>query len=53
MFQMSSAQAASFAEAAREMTEQVVALGPNPLRKENPQPPITPSSPQPKEETEL
>lgn len=32
MFQMSSAQAAKFAEAAREMAEQVESLGPSPLR---------------------
>lgn len=32
MFYMSSAQAAQFAEAAKEMTEQIAAIGPNPLR---------------------
>lgn len=32
MFQMSSAQAAQFAEAAQQMAEQIEALGPNPLR---------------------
>lgn len=34
MFQMSSAQAAQFAQAAREMNEQIAALGPSPLRGE-------------------
>jgi coenzyme F420-reducing hydrogenase delta subunit len=33
MFQMSSAQAAQFAEAAKQMTEQINAIGPSPLRK--------------------
>lgn len=33
MFQMSSAQAAQFAEAAQQMAEQIEALGPSPLRK--------------------
>ena len=33
MFQMSSAQAAQFAEAAKQMAEQIEALGSNPLRK--------------------
>ena len=33
MFQMSSAQAAQFAEAARQMAEQIDKLGPSPLRK--------------------
>jgi coenzyme F420-reducing hydrogenase delta subunit len=32
MFNMSSAMAGGFAEAARAMTEQVAELGPNPLR---------------------
>jgi len=32
MFQMSSAQAAQFAEAARQMAGQIEALGPSPLR---------------------
>ena len=33
MFNLSSAMAGRFAEAAKEMTQQVEALGPNPLRK--------------------
>ena len=33
MFQMSSAQAAQFADAARQMAEQIDNLGPSPLRK--------------------
>ncbi|HID53527.1 MAG TPA: hydrogenase iron-sulfur subunit [Anaerolineae bacterium] len=33
MFNMSSAMAGEFAKAAAEMTEQITALGPNPLRK--------------------
>jgi coenzyme F420-reducing hydrogenase delta subunit len=33
MFQMSSAQASQFAQAAREMTEQINTLGLNPLKK--------------------
>ena len=33
MFQMSSAQAAQFAEAAQQMTDQIAAIGPSPLRK--------------------
>jgi coenzyme F420-reducing hydrogenase delta subunit len=32
MFQMSSAQANQFAQAAQEMTDQIIALGPNPLK---------------------
>jgi coenzyme F420-reducing hydrogenase delta subunit len=33
MYNMSSAMAGQFAAAAKEMTEQITALGPNPLRK--------------------
>jgi coenzyme F420-reducing hydrogenase delta subunit len=36
MFNMSSAMAGQFAEAAKEMTEQVAKLGPNPLREPDP-----------------
>ena len=35
MFNLSSAMAGQFAEATKEMTEQVEALGPNPLRVQN------------------